>query len=127
MRSYVRSFKCENVNVRSVRNEDCESGYVRSRPYIPICEPEGRDRVEKENPYHPTKEAGDTPELGSDQTDVSKHESAVFSDFFSDGLIDTFIGMDFGSKSWNLKSGIWVKKNFNYFQCRVPTLDLGSS
>ena len=50
MRSYVRTFKCENVNVRSVRNEDCESGYVRSRPYIPICEPEGRDRVEKENP-----------------------------------------------------------------------------
>ena len=37
------------MNVRSVRNEDCESGYVRSRPYIPICEPEGRDRVEKEN------------------------------------------------------------------------------
>ena len=49
MRSYVRTFKCENVNVRYVRNEDCESGYVRSRPYIPICEPEGRDRVEKEN------------------------------------------------------------------------------
>ena len=49
MRSYVRTFKCENVSVRSVRNEDCESGYVRSRPYIPICEPEGRDRVEKEN------------------------------------------------------------------------------
>ena len=46
MRSYVRTFKCENVNVRSVRNEDCESGYVRSRPYIPICEPEGRDHVQ---------------------------------------------------------------------------------
>ena len=37
--------------------------------------------------------------LGSDQTDVSKHHSAVFFDFFSDGLIDTVIGI-------NQKSGI---------------------
>ena len=35
------------MNVRFERNEDCESGYVRSRPYIPICEPEGWDHVEK--------------------------------------------------------------------------------
>ena len=58
MRSYVRTFKCENMNVRSVRNEDCESGYVCSRPYIPICEPEGRDRVEEENGGNPEKENG---------------------------------------------------------------------
>ena len=42
--------------------------------------------------------------IGSDTTDVFKSQSAVFSDFFSDSLIYTVIGVDLGSKIWNLES-----------------------
>ena len=43
-------------------------------------------------------------EIGSDTTDVFKSQSAVFSDFFSDSLVYTVIGVGLGSKIWNLES-----------------------